>query len=199
MTRRIKKSDLRLAKKYSRHENTLDQKLLMIIACEGEKTERYYFDSFFKILKEEKKLSKKSLVFATHQHTNPLGVLQDLKGFRDQGISYEDYQYRWIVIDRDEERSGGGGHTLDDFNQAIHQSENNQPKINVAWSNPSFEIWYLLHFNYNDTPIDRDLVITHLSKAMKYSYQKESKTMYNELHDRLMKAISNTKKLMKFH
>ncbi len=165
-------------------------------ACEGEKTERYYFETLFDLLKKARALTKTSCVFAPHQHTNPTGVLADLIAFQDDAKrTYKDYDHRWIVIDRDEERCGGGGHTLQDFNDAISRAASKKPKVEVAWSNPSFEIWYLLHFQYQNTAIERDQVNTCLSRALMTIYEKNDQTMYSRLQPKLIDAIRNAKRL----
>ncbi len=200
MARRQKRSQHQLRlnnpKLLKRIENVRTQRLLVILACEGEKTERYYFESLFESLRKAQTLSSLSCVFAPHQHTNPTGVLADLIGFRDAfGRTYKDYEHRWIVIDRDEERCGGGGHTLQDFNNAISGAKDHRPEVKVAWSNPSFEIWYLLHFQYRDTAIDRDQVITSLNHALSACYEKNDPTMYTRLHLKLSDAVRNAKRL----
>jgi hypothetical protein len=184
-------------KHFERIENKLNQQLLVILACEGEKTERYYFEALFEILKNSQTLSKLSCVFAPHQHTNPTGVLDDLIRFQDMiGHTYKDYEYRWIVIDRDEERCGGGGHTPQDFNNAIAKAMKNKPEVKVAWSNPSFEIWYLLHFHYHNTAIDRDSVNIKLSKALSISYEKNARTMFSRFNQKMLNnAVRNAKRL----
>lgn len=171
-----------LAKYAKRPENKLEQRRLIILACEDKKSARFYFECYFEILKASRKLSGLSCVVATHQHTNPTGVLEDLLIFKDlYGNTYKDYDHRWIVIDRDEERCGGGGHTLQDFNEALQKASNNRPVIKVAWSNPSFEVWYLLHFHYHNTAIDRDQVIVKLNQAMSAIYEKSDMGMFSKL------------------
>jgi hypothetical protein len=187
----------RSRKYFKRTENQLNQQLLVILACEGEKTERYYFESFFEILKKSRTLSKLSCVFAPHQHTNPTGVLDDLMRFQDtSGRTYKDYEHRWIVIDRDEERCGGGGHTPQDFNNAISKAKKNRPEVKVAWSNPSFEIWYLLHFHYHNTAIERDAVNIKLSTALSVSYEKNDRAMFSRFNKKMVSdAVRNARRL----
>lgn len=171
-----------VAKHAKRLENKLEQRHLVILACEDEKSARFYFEHYFEFLKASKKLSGLSCVVATHQHTDPMGVLQDLLNYSDiYGNTYKDYEYRWIVIDRDEERCGGGGHTLQNFNEALQKAFTNRPVIKVAWSNPSFEIWYLLYFHYHNTAIDRDQVIVKLKQAMSTPYKKNDPDMFSKL------------------
>ena len=180
-----------------RRENRFNQRLLVLLACEGKNTERFYFEAFFAVLKNCKTISPASCVFAPHQHTNPTGVLGDLLSFRDSaGRTSGDYEHRWIVIDRDEERHGGGGHTLEDFNEAIEKAGGNRKPVRVAWSNPSFELWYLLHFHFHNTAIDRDQVIRQLERAMGKKYDKSSRDMCCLLAERLPEAIKNARRLI---
>lgn len=171
-----------LAKHTKRLESKLEQRHLIILACEDEKSARFYFERYFELLKASRKLSGLSCVVATHQHTDPTGVLKDLLNYRDvYGNTYKDYEHRWIVIDRDEERCGGGGHTLQNFNEALQKASMNRPAIKVAWSNPSFEVWYLLYFHYHNTAIDRDQVIVKLRQAMSTTYEKNDPDMFSKL------------------
>lgn len=180
-----------------RRENFLPQRLLVILACEGKKTERLYFECFFKILKENLTLSPASCVIAPHQHTDPVGVLQDLANFKDfAGRTFKDYKHRWIIIDRDEERHKGGGHTAENFNEAIEKAGKSKPEIKVAWSNPCFELWYLLHFHFHNTAIDRSQIVQKLERAMKAKYDKSQPDMFGLLETHLPRAIKNARRLI---
>lgn len=164
-----------------------------MIACEGEKTETIYFNNLFDELKSSNIISKRSCVFAPHRHTNPLGVLQDLIDCNYNGNTYQDFDYKWIVIDRDEERTNGGGHTKQDFSSAIERAR--ELNISVAWSNPSFEIWYLLHYQYRDTGIHRDEVIKRLGACLNRKYEKNDGGIFVELVDKRFTAVRNAKRL----
>lgn len=137
-------------------------------------------------------------MIAKHGHTNPIGVLEDLFAY----AGYQDYDHQWIVIDRDEERTCGGGHTLADFNKAIADAKKHNVK--VAWSNPCFEIWFLLHFNFQNTQMDRGQVYKKLSRIMEReygdSYRKNCDKMYELLKCKYVNAHRNVKNLyVKFH
>jgi len=137
-----------------RESASLEKRKLMILACEGLKTERNYFDAWFDKLRIERKISPRSCVIAPHDHTNPTGVLADLVAYQSNGITFSDFEHKWIVIDRDEERTNGGGHTVLDFNEALNQAE--KQGVSVAYSNPCFEFWYLLHYDFRDSALHRD-------------------------------------------
>jgi len=195
MSRRESKDD----KKAKRQKSKSDRKVnirtelqRVIIACEGSVTEKNYFESIFNELIQNRDIAKSSLVIAKHSHTDPKGVLQDLLNALEKDSEFE---YKWIVIDRDKMRVNGGGHSVENFNGAISSASSH--KIDVAYSNPSFEIWYLLHFEYRNTPLDRDEVIKELDKYV--DYKKNSQTIYAEILENQKIAIINAKRLIEMH
>lgn len=116
-----------------------------------------YFRSIVNRLIAARKITQDSFVIAEHHHTNPQGVLEDLKKHKSDGKTYKEFKHRWIVIDRDVERVNGGGHSKEDFNNALNEAQ--RLKVDVAYSNDAFELWYLLHFAYRDTAILRDEIL----------------------------------------
>ncbi len=181
----------KIKRDFNRNKATLEKLDSVIMACEGIKTEYYYFSDFFEYLVKNHKISGLSLIIADHKNTHPTGVLKDLTTYNNKGKTYKDFKFKWIVIDRDEERTNGGGHTLQDYNDAIRQAK--QLNIEVAYSNPSFEIWYLLHFQYRNTAIDRDSLEAELKELI--SYDKSNEGMFEFLIDNQITAIKNAKRL----
>lgn len=199
MARRINRVDRQnrgsLQSHKVRKESLLYQRSLFIIACEGENTERLYFKSWFTRLLETRQLSARSCVIASHSHTNPSGVLKDLLAFQDGGLTFKDFEHRWIIIDRDAERTNGGGHTLADFNTALQQARQKRPKVSVAWSNPCFELWYLLHFRYQNTGTDRDLIQGQLTSDLEHKYDKSDPNLFSLTIGKLPDALRNARRL----
>jgi RloB-like protein len=191
--RRIKK-EAEKQTNLKRKQNTRDERKMLIIACEDSVSAPLYFRAIFSDLIRNHAISAKSLVIPDHKHTNPTGVLQDLLSYPN----YQDFDHKWIVIDRDEERTKVGsdnnksGHALEDFNQSISNAHSNG--IKVAYSNPCFEIWYLLHFEYTSAPIDRKQLVTQLEHKYQYAKNKLFVQVLNqELQD---KAIKNSERLI---
>jgi len=149
-----------------RQANTRQVRQSILLACEGTKTECLYLKNIFKVLQIEHKITPNSLVIAEHKHTDPSGVLVDLINHSH----YQDFMHKWIVIDRDIERTNGGGHTVENFNRALSRAKHE--KVEVAYSNPCFEIWYLLHLEYRNTAIDRDELVKKMETE--YGYQKNA-------------------------
>ena len=191
----IAKEDRKKAKQKKKEDRKKDIKNefeRVILACEGKVTEKNYFQSIFDNLIENHSIAKTSFVIAKHKHTNPKGVLNDLEEHLKKD---SDFEHKWIVIDRDEMRTNGGGHIIQDFNGAISSAK--AKNINVAYSNPSFEMWYLLHFEYRNTPIDRDEVVDILEK--KIDYTKNSKSVFDKILAQQNYAISNAIRLINHH
>jgi len=181
----------------------------VIIACEDSDSSPTYFKQIVRKLKEEKRITQDSLVVAKHRRTNPLGVLEDLIEHRcDNGKTYKNFEHKWIVIDRDIARVNGGGHSKEDFNRALQKAKND--KVQVAYSNDSFELWYLLHFEYRDTAILRDEISDKVIKKIKsinphkfssldkttIKQKNVTKEIFDALIDRQDIAVRNAKKLL---
>lgn len=174
------------AKIAQRTQDTQDERSMLLIACEDSVSAPLYFRAIFNDLKNNHAIAASSLVIAKHEHTDPEGVLKDLLDHPN----YQDFDHQWIAIDRDVERTNGGGHTLKSFNQTIAKAKAN--KIKVAYSNPCFEIWYLLHFNYRTTAIDRD----ELVKLLKHDYQYSKNKLFFPNQDLQKTAIKNAARLI---
>ena len=72
----------------------------------------------------------------------------------------------------------------------------------ALWSNQAIEFWFLLHFNYVFSKIDRTQYTQKLNEYFKnsgldYKYQKNDKKIYNLLckYGSLDKARKNAKKI----
>jgi len=172
--------------KIERKQNTRNERKAVIIACEDSVSAPLYFRALFAELRTNHSITASSLVIAQHQHTDPCGVLQDLLDHPD----YEDFDYQWIVIDRDEERTNSGGHTVENFNQALTIAKSKM--IKIAYANPCFEFWYLLHFEYRNTAIDRNELCRQLQKTIGYKKNELPKLSSNQQET----AINNAKKLL---
>jgi hypothetical protein len=185
----------------------------IIIACEDSVSSPAYFQMLVSSLIKEKIITQDSFVIAKHNHTNPNGVLTDLKSYKDSnGKTYKDFEYKWIVIDRDCERVDGGGHTAEDFNNALKNAKKKRSDlhVDVAYANDAFELWYLLHFEYRNTAISRDELIervieklqqldTHkFSRLNRNNIKQENyaKLIYEALLPMQEIAITNAKKLL---
>ena len=187
-----------------RDSGAIKIKPLVIISCEGTKTEPNYIRTIINELIKNGKIARGSVVIANHQHTDPLGVLNDLINYQ---YDYSLFEKKWIVIDRDEVRSissNSSGHSEENFIDALTQAE--KLNIEVAWSNPCFEIFIVEHYMYRDTGGDRkdiqEKALELLCKDGKIKAEasvdelKAIENLYDILLPRKETAFKNLKKLM---
>jgi hypothetical protein len=100
----------------------------------------------------------------------------------------ENYDQVWCVFDKDD-------FPVADFEKAIRLARKN--KMRVAYSNQAFELWYILHFEYLNTSMDRKSYIKKLSDYLETEYKKNDDRMYHRLRCKSDIAIKNAERLMK--
>lgn len=187
-----------LSKKFSKKARLSKPRFIecrILIVCEGEKTEPKYFKSFNK---------KNNGVFVVDMSIagggiNTIQVVDEairLKEIADK--KKMPYDVVWAVFDRDSFKA-------EKFNAAIIKANANN--VQCAWSNEAFELWYLLHFEYRNTPMSRkeyqSRIEYHINnsplykKKKSYTYKKNEEAHFDEMckYGSLEKAIDNAKKL----
>ena len=155
-----------------------------LIVCEGEKTEPNYFRRFpvdTNVIKLDIKGEGK----------NTKSLVEKAIELKNDSESDETDRF-WCVFDRG--RNDQNPHDAQNFNAAITLAQTNGLK--VAYSNDAFELWYLLHFNYYNTGISRKDYQNMLTKLLGHKYEKNSKTIYEELKDKQQDAIRHAKRLL---
>ncbi len=150
----------------------------IFIICEGEQTEKKYFDA---LITANRLLTVSAEGYG--MNTDSLVKLAIKKS------KEENFDQIWCVFDRD-------SFPKQNFNRAFLLAKKHN-KIKIAYSNEAFELWYLLHFHYFNTGISRDQYKDKLSKELGYKYEKNSKTMYEILKDKQAIAIKHAKNLLK--
>lgn len=152
-----------------------------LIVCEGEKTEPNYFQSFKNKIK-----SIELIIIGCGMNTKSLvkHAIELIRIGKTDGIKYDSV---WCVFDKDD-------NSLEQFNAALKMAK--VKKINVAYSNQAFELWYLLHFQYIDTAILRQEYENRLTKFLKSKYLKNRMDMYDKLESFMDDAIRNAEKLL---
>lgn len=150
-----------------------NQRKLVLIVCEGARTEPSYFEGF--------PLHKS--VYEVHgAGANTLSVIKEAIKRRDNG----QFDEVWCVFDRD---SFPVKRVQSAFTLA------HQENIKIAFSNESFELWYLLHYQYLDTAITRANYCTKLAALLGGKYVKNDTSMYKRLLPFQAQAIKHAKKL----
>lgn len=140
----------------------------ILIVCEGKKTEPNYFRAF-------KALLPTHVVELDIQGEgfNTLSLVEQAQKVRSDRAS-GDYPFDqvWVVFDRD-------SFEPDDFDNAIHKAT--ADKIECAWSNEAFELWYILHFEYRTTGMSREEYKGKLTALLGEEYRKNATDMCRQL------------------
>lgn len=160
----------------SRPVATRVQRKYFLIVCEGEKTEPLYFEALKNDLPPGVLAVYNFEIAGTGMNTSSL-IDYTIERRNSSHFKYDEV---WAVFDRD-------SFTPQQFNAAIAKAEAN--KIKTAWSNEAFELWYVLHFVFNDTAkkrnqykpiIDRE-VFERTGRV--FSYKKNDPEMYKFLKE----------------
>lgn len=144
-----KKRQRRMARKIEHLEPRPDSYL---IVCEGSKTEPLYFEELARTIVDE--LGGRvdiPTIDIEGEGASTVALVNKAIELRNRANFV--YQHVWVVFDKD------------DFDDAIQLANKND--IDVAWSNPSFELWVLLHFNYVDSALDRHQVLDKVNQIFK--------------------------------
>jgi len=190
-TRAIKVTDKRANKPWLKKKGisrypleTIDVRKTFLIVCEGQ-TEEMYFKSF-------------PVVTATVK-SYPLGCSKStLVECTKEIIGDESYDEVWCVFDMDLKPDVVG--QSEDYNEAI--TEARRCGFKSAYSNDSFELWFVLHYQY----IDQQHLRTFYYEALGghwglYHYEEEGKkrAFAARIYDRLLPfqptAIRNAQRL----
>ncbi len=166
-----------------RKENIKNQKSSnWLIICEGTETEPNYFkgaiDELNKGLLDDYKLKVKIVGMGR----NTVSLVKSAEEFLNEIDNYKTsiipYGKIFVVFDKDD-------FDADNFNMAIEMCENNG--YIPLWSNQAIEFWFLLHFNYIDSKMNRktyeEKLNYYFNKAgLNYKYHKNDKNIFSKLY-----------------
>ncbi len=132
----------------------------ILIVCEGEKTEPNYFRAF----------RITNAVYGEGLET--IRVVEETQRINDQDGPFDQV---WCVFDRD-------SFPPDHFDNAINKVNSLTDKgFRVAYSNEAFELWYILHFEYQDAALSRSSYGGRLSAHLGREYRKGDIEIYRLL------------------
>lgn len=135
-----KRIEEKLKQKKSKMETKHQLPPYTLIVCEGIKTEPLYLQGFIRRINSQyKDIAKEDhiVIWGTGKNTN--GLLR----YVDKNVSegkWAHFESIWLVYDKDD-------FPQDNFDNTQFSVEGREDSnIHVAWSNESFELWLLLHF-----------------------------------------------------
>ena len=171
------KANRRLEPSIERSEAKLPEKPTILIVCEGENTEPFYFRQF--------RLSS-AIIKSVGEGYNTTSLVNRAIQIANQGF----YEQVWCVFDKDDFPDV-------DFNNAISMAESNN--FGVAYSNQAFEYWIILHFDdHQGGGMHRDNYNSKINKLLKpfnLTYDgTKSKIITEEIFELLEGIDEKTKK-----
>ena len=187
-----------LAQKYAKKTAKRSRRYVVgriLVVCEGKKTEPNYFKAF---------KQKNNGIYLLDLEVGGGGI--NTKQVVEEEVRLKDnaekrkmpYDAVWAVFDRD-------SFPANNFNSAIAKADAHG--VMSAWSNEAFELWYLLHFEYRDTPMSRadysHAIAQHINASplytskKPYSYVKNAKSHFDDMnrYGNLERAIANAARL----
>ncbi|MBE8997629.1 RloB domain-containing protein [Nostoc sp. LEGE 12447] len=179
-----------MPRKLNRHAPSRNIAQKILIACEGSKTEPIYFNS----IRNELRSSTLDIIVLPHQNkTDPRSIIERLIEERQQRKDNQQWSKEdeaWAVFDGDEhiEKS------LENWQSAINRATSQ--KINLAITNPCFELWYLIHFQDHFAQINRDRLVNLLGKHIP-NYDKSMCLYPKPLKSLTEQAIQRAEKMAK--
>lgn len=130
----------------------------LLVVCEGRVTERSYIEGF------ERMVRNASVEVKVHdEHGDPRKLVEMAKSEKQRALAeakrenddFLAYDEVWCAFDRDQHER---------FKDACQMARDNQ--LELAVSNPCFELWLLLHFRNNPGPQHRRRMQTMLKKHL---------------------------------
>lgn len=170
---------------------TIEERKYFLIVCEGERTEPNYFNYF-------KNFLPKHLIETINvegQGDNTINIVNkaiELRDIRKKDVLLPDYDEVWAVYDKDD-------FPATRFNSAVSLAR--RQNIESGHSNQSFELWYILHFQFLQTALHRRDYITTLSRILQFKYEKNDLNAVKALFEKgnVKRAITWAKALEAMH
>lgn len=166
---------------------------VVLVVCEGSKTEPYYLNA----MKDDLELGNANVkIVEEHHGTDPLSVVNFALTYYDAEPIYDRI---YCVFDKD-------GHKtyMPALNLVNQHPLRRQGKLFAINSVPCFEVWLLLHFAYTAKAYVKtgknsscDLVIRDLKNSI-LGYDKGHKSVYEIVKGKTADAIKHAKRLHKY-
>lgn len=196
-------SDDRFRKMKARRASSLVRKTgkresydVVLIVCEGEKTEPNYL----KGLKRALDLGNANVKVLEDGHRNdPVGIVQcAIDSYEEESL----YDRIYCVFDRD-----GHARYSEAIDLATHHHLASEGKLFAITSVPCFEVWLLLHFEYTTQGFVKSgnrSACDQIVRALKdnnhiKSYVKNYPNIFDLLNDRTDTAIKHAKRLTRYN
>jgi hypothetical protein len=177
----LPKNKSRNSKSYRRSQSTRPPYDRVLIVCEGSKTEPNYFNE----IRQEFRIPVVHVRVTSGTGTEPIQVVQSAIDFFNESKEFERV---FAVFDRDDHLTYHDAvQKAEAYKSKLKTREKQQVSFEAIASVPSFEVWFLMHFENVTAYIHRDKVLEQLLFHMP-DYSKGSVGTYNLLRERIADA-----------
>jgi len=162
----------------------------VLIGCEGAKTEPTYFEE----IRQHLRRSRSHFVLVDTRGSDPKTVVERVIACVQEHKSRRAWHAgdtAWAVFDGEEHWGTDG--QKQNWNTAVQLAH--AKGIQLAVSNPSFELWYLLHFRQQRAALHRDAVMVALKKEGHIANYHKSLEVFDLLKENLPLAVDSAKTL----
>ena len=108
------------------------------------------------------------------------------------------FQHVWIIYDKDDFPADAFDNTINrcDALNKRYEEEKRDLRFHAIWSNQCIELWFLLHYAYLQSDINREEYQEKLSSHIGRRYAKNDPGIYQTLSVHTEDAIKNAKNLL---
>lgn len=193
MSKKIKKTEKEIGLAFGQPRSINDYRRMpgrkhprkvVIVVCEGHKTEPNYFNS----LRQKYRLSNLDVRIVADQGAAISVVKRALSEINEKKKSRESIDEIWCVFDTENPNENPS------FLPAIERAR--RARINLAVSNPAFEYWYFIHFDQSSRPFANGQDMKRALKTHIPDYD-ESANVFPKLDGLTQTAINNADILRK--
>lgn len=150
------------------------------IFCEGEKTEKSYFNK----LKVRMRLSRFRIKVNESTKKDAVGIVNYALGFKKANPQeFHEKDIIYCVFDR----NGNKNKQLDKAGKIAQENG-----LGIIYSNPCFEYWILSHFEYSLARCDANDLIARIGDRYIDGYRKNDPDIYDKTEKHIDNAIANT-------
>jgi hypothetical protein len=176
---------LKQHRKLSRHIGRRAGLPAYLIVCEGRQTERNYILGFC----DRHGINRANVTIETGG--NATSALQLVRQARRRFDRDRDFDAVFVVCDRDCQDLAIARDHAEKF---LKNSSGARFPIQLIVSDPSFEFWLLLHFEYCSRPVSAAEAI-HLLQQHITNYDKSNRQIYEVVHPGVDRAVAHVRQL----
>lgn len=149
-----------------------EERRYFLIVSEGVRTEPMYFE-FLGSMLPRYLVETVKVIGAGDNTVNVVKKAIALRDERKKNVELPQFDEVWAVYDKDDFPDKH-------YNAAISLAE--KENIESGHSNQSFELWYILHFEFLQSALHRDDYIKKLSSKLGVKYKKNNKAITKRIH-----------------